>query len=77
MRARARGGPAGFRVRDVQEPLRPTPTVDLTEPAEPVEHPDLPPNLWELHPWAAEAANAAKRDDPALIVWDLELEETA
>lgn len=65
----------GFRVRDVQEPLRPGPTVDPAEPAEPVEHPDLPPNIWELHPWAPEAANAAKRDDPALIVWDLELED--
>ncbi len=39
-----------------------------------VEHPELPPNIWELHAWAAQAANAAKRDDPALIVWDLELE---
>lgn len=67
----------GFRVRDVQEPLRPGPTVDPAEPAEPVEHPDLPPNIWELHPWAPEAANAAKRDDPALIVWDLELEDRA
>jgi hypothetical protein len=66
---------SGFRVRDVQEPLRPGPTVDPAEPAEPVEHPDLPPNIWELHPWAPEAANAAKRDDPALIVWDLELED--
>lgn len=64
-----------FRVRDVQEPLRPGPTVDPSEPAESVQHPDLPPNIWELHPWAPEAANAAKRDDPALIVWDLELED--
>jgi hypothetical protein len=31
-------------------------------------------DLWELHAWAAQAANAAKRDDPAPIVWDLELE---
>jgi hypothetical protein len=60
----------------VQEPLRPGPRVDPEETPAPVEHPDLPPNLWELHPWAAEAANAAKRDDPALIVWDLELEAT-
>ena len=55
--------------------LRPGPTVDPAEPAEPVEHPDLPPSIWDLHPWAPEAANAAKGDDPALIVWDLELED--
>lgn len=64
----------GFKIRDVHEPLRPTPTADPTEPPTPVEHPDLPPNIWELHAWAAEAANAAKRDDPVLIIWDLELE---
>jgi len=65
-----------FKIRDVHEPLRPTPTVEITDLPTPtqVEHPDLPPNIWELHAWAAEAANATKRDDPALIVWDLELE---
>jgi len=30
-----------------------------------------------LHPWAAEAANAAKRNDPALIIWDFELEASS
>ncbi|MGH3332280.1 MAG: class I SAM-dependent DNA methyltransferase [Nocardioidaceae bacterium] len=66
---------SGFTIRDVQEPLRPTPVVDLTDaPAPtPVEHPDLPPNVWALHAWAGDAANAAKRDDPVLIIWDFEL----
>jgi hypothetical protein len=40
----------------------------------PVENPELPPDVWELHPWAAAATNAAKRDDPVLIIWDFELE---
>lgn len=64
----------GFKVRDVEEPMRPSDTVDVSEPPTPVEHPDLPPNVWALHPWAVEAANAAKRDDPALIIWEFELE---
>ncbi|MBA3233954.1 MAG: class I SAM-dependent methyltransferase [Propionibacteriales bacterium] len=69
----------GFKVHDVHEPTRPTPTVDLTEPPPstvPVEHPELPPNIWGLHAWAPEATNAAKRDDPVLIVWDFELEKS-
>ena len=63
----------GFVVRHVEEPLRPEPIVDDDEAPEPVEDPDLPPDVWALHAHAAEAANAAKRDDPALIVWDFEL----
>lgn len=65
---------SGFKVRDVEEPTRPADIVDVSDPPMPVEHPDLPPNVWALHPWAAKAANAAKRDDPALIIWDFELE---
>ena len=63
----------GFVVRAVEEPLRPDPIVDDDEVPEPVEDPDFPPNVWALHAHAAAAANAAKRDDPVLIVWDLEL----
>lgn len=69
----------GFIVRDVQEPLRPDPVVadvDASPPAQ-VEDPDLPPNMWALHPFAADAANAAKRDDPVLVIWDLELAREA
>lgn len=64
----------GFLVRDCQEPLRPRPTVDADESAEPPEDPGQPPNIWELHPWAREAVNAVHRDQPALLVLDLELE---
>jgi SAM-dependent methyltransferase len=67
---------AGFRVLEVHEPGRPAPTDGAEEPPPParVENPDLPPNIWELHAWAPEAANAAKRDDPGLIIWGFELE---
>jgi ubiquinone/menaquinone biosynthesis C-methylase UbiE len=65
---------AGFRVRSVLEPMRPEPTVSEDDLPVPVEHPDLPPDIWSLHPWARDATNAAKHDDPALIIWDLELE---
>ncbi len=64
----------GFAVRSVEEPLRVGDTADVGEPLpEAVENPSSPPNIWELHDWAPEAVNAAKRDDPALIVWDFEL----
>ncbi len=68
---------SGFKVRDVEEPTRPSDTVDVGEQPTLVEHPDLPPDIWALHPWAAEAANAAKRNDPALIIWDFELEASS
>lgn len=63
---------AGFVVRGVEEPLRPEPVVDADERPEPVPADEraLPPNIWGLHAWVAEASNAAKRDDPVLIVWD-------
>ncbi|MGA9745938.1 MAG: methyltransferase domain-containing protein [Nocardioides sp.] len=64
----------GFAVRSVDEPLRGEDVADVAAPVpDAVEDPDLPPNIWELHAWAPEAANAAKRDDPVLIVWDFEL----
>ena len=67
--------PHGFIVRGCHEPLRAQPVVDLSSPpvAAPREHPDQPPDVWELHAWAAEAANAVYRDEPGLIVWDFEL----
>ncbi len=67
--------PHGFMVRDCQEPLRPRDLVDLsarptpTPPSDPSE----PPNVWDLHAWAPEAANAAYQTEPCLIVWDFEL----
>jgi hypothetical protein len=32
-----------------------------------------PPDIWELHPWVRDAANAAKAGQPAVIAWDLQL----
>ncbi len=69
--------PAGFAVRECHEPLRPEPVVDLSTPPEPGSiDPAEPPDIWELHDWAAEAANATYRDEPCLIVWDFQLEAT-
>ncbi len=66
----------GFVARDCQEPLRPEPIVDLpqTERPEALE-PGAPPDVWALHEWTPEAANATYRDEPVLIVWDFELGE--
>ena len=48
---------------------------DLT--VTPAEQPDPlspgPPDIWELHPWVREAANAAKAGQPAVVAWDFEL----
>lgn len=49
----------GFVVRACEEPLRPDERpepLDLTQP----------PDIWTLHPWIADAANAARADTPAL-----------
>lgn len=67
---------AGFGVRKVLEPVRPEPVVHPDAPRLPPE-PGLPPNVWALHAWVPEAANAAKRDDPVLIIWDLDLTASA
>lgn len=34
-----------------------------------------PPNIWELHPWARDAANAAKAGQSAVVAWDFQLGE--
>ncbi|MEP6666192.1 MAG: class I SAM-dependent methyltransferase [Nocardioidaceae bacterium] len=68
--------PQGFLVRGCEELMRPSPPVDVesvTTPAPP-EYPEEPPNVWALHPWAAEATNAAYRDHPAAIVWHFQLD---
>ena len=33
-----------------------------------------PPNIWELHPWARDAANAAKAGQSAVVAWDFQLQ---
>jgi ubiquinone/menaquinone biosynthesis C-methylase UbiE len=32
-----------------------------------------PPEIWELHPWVREAANAAKNGHTEVVAWDFEL----
>ena len=62
---------AGFDVRACEEAYRPPDTVwpdELPEPLTPG-----PPDIWELHPYAPEAANAARDGQPAVVAWDFEL----
>jgi SAM-dependent methyltransferase len=63
--------PHGFVVRACVETYRDAHTVapdELPEPLTPG-----PPDIWELHPWVRDAANAAKAGQPAVVAWDLEL----
>lgn len=63
--------PHGYVVRACEETYRDDRTVEPGERAEPLT--PGPPDVWELHPWAAEAANAARAGQPAVVAWDLEL----
>ena len=72
--------PLGLQVRRCEEPRRPYPLVDpngippAAEPA-PALVTDAPSNIWALHSFATEAANAAYRDAPAAIIWHFQLED--
>jgi SAM-dependent methyltransferase len=62
---------AGFDVRACEEAHRPPDTVwpeELPEPLTPG-----PPDIWELHPYVPDAANAARDGQPAVVAWDFEL----
>jgi ubiquinone/menaquinone biosynthesis C-methylase UbiE len=63
--------PQGYVVRACEETYREDNTVEPDEMPEPLT--PGPPDIWELHPWAREAANAAKAGQPAVVAWDLEL----
>lgn len=63
--------PHGFVVRACVESFRNAETVGPDERPAPLT--PGPPDIWELHPWAPEAANAAKAGQPAVVAWDLEL----
>lgn len=63
--------PHGYLVRACVETCRDGETVDPDERPRPAA--PGPPDIWELHHWAPEAANAAKAGQPAVVVWDLEL----
>jgi SAM-dependent methyltransferase len=63
--------PQGYVVRACEETYREDNTVEPDEMPEPLT--PGPPDIWELHPWAREAANAAKAGQPTVVAWDLEL----
>lgn len=63
--------PQGYVVRECVETYRDADTVAPGETPEPLT--PGPPNIWELHPWAPEAANAARTGQPAVVAWDFEL----
>jgi ubiquinone/menaquinone biosynthesis C-methylase UbiE len=63
--------PLGFQVRHCEEPLA---SLRLTTPA-----PDpLPTHVsWELTYWCLEAAAAAHRNSPLMVIWHFQLDEAA
>ncbi|APX34869.1 hypothetical protein BH708_12835 [Brachybacterium sp. P6-10-X1] len=63
--------PQGFVVRDCIE----THLGDCFVPPEQEARPLTPgpPNIWELHPWARAAVNAAKAGQSAVVAWDFQL----
>lgn len=63
--------PHGYVVRACEETYRDAHTVAAHEEPEPLA--PGPPDIWELHPWVREAANAAKAGEPAVVAWDFEL----
>ena len=63
-----------FAVRACEEPKRPDLTVEPDELPEPLDLSE-PPDVWALHPWVAEAANAARAGMSALVIWHFQLED--
>jgi ubiquinone/menaquinone biosynthesis C-methylase UbiE len=61
----------GYVVRACEETYRDDQTVAADESPEPLTA--APPEIWELHPWVREAANAAKSGHTAVVAWDFEL----
>jgi SAM-dependent methyltransferase len=63
--------PHGYVVRACEESYRDSATVQPDELPEPLT--PGPPDIWELHPWVPDAANAAKAGQAAVVAWDFEL----
>ncbi|WP_412544406.1 class I SAM-dependent methyltransferase [Longispora sp. K20-0274] len=62
----------GFLVRRCEEPTRPYLTVEPDDLPEPLDH-SGPPDVWALHTWIPDAANAARAGMTALLVWHFQL----
>lgn len=61
----------GYVVRGCEEAYR---DDQIVAPDEFPEPPTAgPPDIWQLHPWVREAANAAKSGQTAVVAWDFEL----
>ncbi|MEO6998583.1 MAG: class I SAM-dependent methyltransferase [Terracoccus sp.] len=63
--------PHGYIVRACVETHLGADTVEPDETPRPLTA--GPPDIWELHPWARQAANAARAGQPAVVAWDFEL----
>jgi len=63
--------PHDYVVRACEETYRDADTVEPDETPEPLT--PGPPDIWELHPWVRDAANAAEAGQPAVVAWDFEL----
>jgi SAM-dependent methyltransferase len=63
--------PHGYVVRACEESYRDAATVGPDE--EPAPLTPGSPDIWELHPWVRDAANAAKAGQSAVVAWDFEL----
>jgi SAM-dependent methyltransferase len=64
--------PHGFLVRRCEESYLDDHLVEPDEGPEPLT--PGPPDIWELHPWVLDAANAAKAGQSAVVAWDFELQ---
>jgi hypothetical protein len=70
--------PLGLQVRRCEEPHRPSPLLEAASPDRPegaTMRPFVaggPPDIWALHGFVAEAANAAWHGNPVAIVWHFE-----
>jgi hypothetical protein len=71
--------PLGLQVRRCLEPVRPSPLV-RSDGAPTTHHGEMPPydpgdpgDIWSLHRFAVEAANAVYRDKSVAIIWHFQL----
>lgn len=63
--------PHGFIVRSCEEAYRPAEIVGIDDPPESLQA--GPPDVWALHTWIREAANAAIAGQPVVVAWNLQL----